>query len=333
MRYYPGANFLIDIPADQFKPPPGLSFAPPPALSSSPPPPPPDDSTGEDAYARRIRLPQANVDTVNTSQPAPKNGSASYGSGTAEPAPTISRAPVRYNLPPAPSELPSSEAELAVALENELEQEEQDEEDAPRSIRPGQRGFAERLMSKYGWSKGSGLGASGSGIINPLRVQVEKQKKKPDSEGGGLVGPRTGTIVGGKKSASANKEEGKFGIMSEVVILKGMVDGMDLDAEMGNEDGGLMQEIGEECGDRYGRVERVFIDRNHRMHAPVFVKFTSQLSALRVRLFVLALGLLTDWKPRLSMHWREGYSMETLSWQDSSTHKSSSVANTTNGNA
>lgn len=109
-------------------------------------------------------------------------------------------------------------------------------------------------MSKYGWSKGSGLGASGSGIVNPLRVQVEKQKKKPDSEGGGFVGPGgMGKIVGGKRKggAGAEAEEGKFGAMSEVVILKGMVDGMDLDAEMESAgDGGLMQEIGEECGEK-----------------------------------------------------------------------------------
>lgn len=106
-------------------------------------------------------------------------------------------------------------------------------------------------MSKYGWSKGSGLGASGSGIVNPLRVQVEKQKKKPDSDGGGFVGPGgRGKIIGGKKrgGCDAGSEEGKLGVISEVVVLRGMVDGMDLDAEMG--DGGLMQEIGEECGDK-----------------------------------------------------------------------------------
>lgn len=43
--------------------------------------------------------------------------------------------------------------------------------------------------------------------------------------------------------------------MSEVVVLKGMVDNMDLDAEMvGSDsnggDGGLMQEIGEECSEK-----------------------------------------------------------------------------------
>ena len=109
-------------------------------------------------------------------------------------------------------------------------------------------------MSKYGWTKGSGLGASESGIVNPLRVQVEKQKKKPDSEGGGFVGSGgKGKIVGGAKKGNPNvqAEIGKFGPMSEVIILLGMVDGMDLDAELeGAGDGGLVQEIGDECGEK-----------------------------------------------------------------------------------
>ncbi|EPQ63059.1 hypothetical protein BGT96224_47B [Blumeria graminis f. sp. tritici 96224] len=41
-----------------------------------------------------------------------------------------------------------------------------------------------------------------------------------------------------------------------------------------------MQEIGDECADKYGRVERVYIHRSDAT-AKVFVKFTSQLSALR----------------------------------------------------
>ena len=160
---------------------------------------------------------------------------------------------MRYNLPPAPAELPKSEAELEMALRVEDRGEEEPEsDDIPRSLRPGQRGFAERLMSKYGWTKGSGLGASGSGIVNPLRVQVEKQKKKPDSEGGGFVGPGgRGKIIGGKKGGTTAAEGGKFGAMSEVIILEGMVDGMDLNAELESAgDGGLMQEIGEECGEK-----------------------------------------------------------------------------------
>lgn len=171
------------------------------------------------------------------------------------PAPSISRAPVRYNLPPPPPEIPSSEAELADALGNEeSDPEETNTDEAPRSVRPGQKGFAERLMSRYGWTKGSGLGASGSGIVNPLRVQVEKQKKKPDSEGGGFVGPGgRGKIIGGKRGGASKSETeaGMFGAMSEVIVLHGMVDGLDLDAEMERaEDGGLLQEIGEECGEK-----------------------------------------------------------------------------------
>ncbi|KAK1770892.1 hypothetical protein QBC33DRAFT_526081 [Phialemonium atrogriseum] len=69
--------------------------------------------------------------------------------------------------------------------------------------------------------------------------------------------------------------------MSEVVVLRNMLEGMpDLMAEM---EAGLAQEIGEECGERYGRVERLFIDVEDRQ---VFIKFTDQVSALRVRSFL-----------------------------------------------
>ncbi|EPE36829.1 RNA-binding, RBD [Glarea lozoyensis ATCC 20868] len=253
----------------QFAPPSNYSFAPPPIDPPSPkastvPPPPPLET---------------NPPALELPKPAIIEGA-------------ISRAPVRYNLPPAPSELPSSEAELEQALA--AEPEEGDEltvtEDTPRSRRPGQKGFAERLMSKYGWSKGTGLGADGSGIVNPLRVQIEKRKKKSDAEGGGFRDPPggRGKIIGGKKNVPEKESEtGKFGAMSEVVVLRGMVDGMNLDEEVESAgDGGLMQEIGDECDEKacsflqYGRVERVYIDRNGET-PKVFVKFTNQLSALR----------------------------------------------------
>ena len=191
----------------------------------SPPPPPPVDKDASDIYSPS----PVSKDPI----PPPAAPGA------------ISRAPVRYNLPAAPSDIPSSEAELEKALQEE------DEEETPRSLRPGQQGFAERLLSKYGWSKGTGLGADGSGIINPLRVQLEKRKKKSDAEGGGFrdLGGR-GKIIGGKKKV-ADDEAGRFGPMSQVIVLRGMVDGMDLDAEVeGDGDGGLMQEIGDECGEK-----------------------------------------------------------------------------------
>lgn len=155
-------------------------------------------------------------------------------------------------------------------------------------------------MSKYGWTKGSGLGADESGIINPLRVQVEKRRKKADADGGGWAEPGSkGKIIGGKR-----KEEnaGKFGAMSDVIVLRNMLENMpNLQEEIA---GGLGQEIGEECGEKvcrsglqsvlcseltvlqYGRVERLYIDQQSRR---VFIKFTNQVSALRVSITVPSL--------------------------------------------
>jgi splicing factor 45 len=161
---------------------------------------------------------------------------------------------VRYNFPAAPAEIPASEEELEQALQEAEDAEDGGEpmdtdEPAPRSTRPGQKGFAERFMAKYGWTKGSGLGASGTGITTALKVKVEKGKKRADTEKGGFVssGGR-GKIIGGKRKGG-DDDEGQFGAMSEVILLKGMVDGLDLDVEMGAE-GTLVQEIGEECGDK-----------------------------------------------------------------------------------
>ncbi|EEH08766.1 conserved hypothetical protein [Histoplasma capsulatum G186AR] len=288
--------------------PPGLNFAPPPNLNEprserqdseglSEPAPAvsttivPDDATGEDAYARRLRMSQNYISpdpgSTNIPIPPPPPTSSSEPLRPQPPPPdqvfasaTISRAPVRYTLPPAPEEIPATEAELEATFAKEEDRKQEPDGEGYRSLRPGQKGFAERLLSKYGWTKGSGLGASGEGIVKPLQVKLEKQKKKPASEGGGLATPAgRANIVGGNQKKS---EDGKFGRMSEVVVLHGMVDGMDLDAELENgEGGGLMQEIGDECAEKYGRVERVFIDRNSPGKIPVFVKFTSQLSALR----------------------------------------------------
>lgn len=160
------------------------------------------------------------------------------------------------------------------------------EDEKRRTNLPGQKGFAQRLMSKYGWTAGSGLGAESSGIINPLSVKVEKRRKKPDAEGGGFAEPGgRGKIIGGKtaaasssssSSSAASANAGKFGPMSEVIVLRNMLEGMDnLQDEIND---GLGQEIGEECGDKYGRVERLYIDVDGRQ---VFIKFTDAVSALR----------------------------------------------------
>ena len=191
-----------------------------------------------------------------------------------EPAGTISRAPVRYEVPA--SQLPA-EDDIEPSADTPAE-------DQPRSKKPGQKGFAERLMNKYGWEKGQGLGASGEGITTALIGKVDKSKgqKRSDPDGGRLPAVTMGKIVGGKrrKVEGAPDDDGRFGKMSDVIKLEGLLTGLDVQKEI--EENNLMQEVGEEMGEKYGNVERVFVWREEQGgKGEVFVKFTSQLSALR----------------------------------------------------
>ncbi|KND91515.1 Splicing factor 45 [Tolypocladium ophioglossoides CBS 100239] len=254
-----------------FAPPPESAFAPPPSAFAppprSPPRPPVQDQTGDEAFARRLALSEGQPpQPPSPPPPPPRNPTPPPPSDSA----VISRPPVRYTQP------------------SDVREGEDDEMDSPppilgsagdefgrpqRSTRPGQAGFAYRFMNKYGWTEGTGLGADESGILNPLRAQVEKRRKKADADGGGWAEPGSkGKILGGRRK----EEQGKFGKMSEVVVLRNMLENMpDLQTEISE---GLGQEIGEECGEKYGRVERLYIDQEARQ---VFMKFTDQVSALR----------------------------------------------------
>ncbi|ATY66510.1 G-patch DNA repair [Cordyceps militaris] len=213
-------------------------FAPPPSYGAVPPPPAsPPTTTG-----------------VAPTPPDNASGDDAYARRLAiSSSTTISAAPILYTTTEPQQDPPPSSS-------------------SPRSALPGQAGFAHRLMAKYGWASGTGLGADSSGIVNPLRVQVEKRRRKADADGGGWAEPanKAKIVGGGGKRAGAAQE------LSDVVVLLHMVDNMpDLAAEVEN---GLGQEIGEECGEKYGRVERVYIDTATQR---VFIKFTDQISALK----------------------------------------------------
>lgn len=203
---------------------------------------------------------------------------------------TISRAPVRYNsqMPTGnnPTDVPEPPIDAYIGPAPSAE-----EANQPRSNRPGQKGFAKRLMESYGWEKGQGLGAKGEGITTAIVAKAEKRKKLPDAEGGGWARPANmGKIVGGKKrkveGGDGEVEEenvnvdGKFGPMSSVVKFEGMLKGLDVAKEI--EEKNLLQEIGEEMGKEYGVVERIFVWRaSAGGDDGVFIKFTSELSALK----------------------------------------------------
>lgn len=141
---------------------------------------------------------------------------------------------------------------------------------------------AKRMMEKMGYEEGKGLGATGEGITTALKVQAEKRKKKSDAQGGGFATPAAmGKIVGGKKTkkTDADEDDGPHGKMSAVVKFEGMLKGMDVDKAI--QDEGILQEIGDEMTE-FGKVERLKIWRDHEGgNDEVFIKFTSQLSALR----------------------------------------------------
>ena len=271
--------------------PPAPPPPPPPAAEPAPTPPPVAKAPDADimtkradaaakiaAFKARFAGQAQKPPTPPPAQPAPEiqqvASPAPPPESEQEPNTTIARAPVRYNIPaPTEGDTPmdsnGSDAPTPPAEQG-------------RSSRPGQKGFAERLLKRYGWEKGQGLGASGSGITTAIVAKAEKRKKRPDSEGGGWAAPANmGKIVGGKKrklDPSAPPAEAE--ITSEVVKFEGMLDNLDVGREI--EEKNLMQEIGEEMQAQYGNVERVFVWREEMGGAnEVFVKFTSAASAVR----------------------------------------------------
>ncbi|KAK0708784.1 hypothetical protein B0T21DRAFT_298579 [Apiosordaria backusii] len=275
----------------QFAPPASFSFAPPPMS------PPrvgniPDAATGDDAYARRMALSQQPPPPPPESNPLPPPPPPNPTNAA-----TISRAPVRYSPPPPQTQGDPDAMDLDSSPSDQEEGVDYSSIDVgslPQKAR-GQA-FATKLMSKYGWTAGTGLGASSSGITTALSVQPLKRKKKSDAEGGGFRDPAAaqGRIIAPKSLSNPAPQQqqqqqhqqqpnntGNGGEISRVVVLRDMLLNMpDLASEI---EAGLGQEIGEECGERYGRVERLFIDQNDKLgeNKRVYIQFVEEVSALR----------------------------------------------------
>lgn len=121
--------------------------------------------------------------------------------------PTISSDPVFYDTP-APSSKPS--------------------DDELRGSHPGQKDFASRLMSKYGWEKGQSLGSSTKGLVTPLLAKHDKDRKG------------TGTIINRNK---IKEDYGPHGKMTRCIVLANVVG-------LGEVDEDLADEIGQECREK-----------------------------------------------------------------------------------
>jgi splicing factor 45 len=191
--------------------------------------------------------------------------------------------------PPPPPPAPSGGADYSAPFQPNVQAAAEEEPQRIGNPREAAGKFAERMLKKYGWEKGQGLGAHNDGITTAIVAKAEKRKKLADAEGGGFAAPKNmGKIVGGKKrktepdswdqTPSGGDDAGHRNI-SEVIKLSGMLTNLDVDHEIQNND--LLQEIGDEMA-RNGVVERLFIWREEDGGGnEVFVKFVNQVSALR----------------------------------------------------
>lgn len=101
-------------------------------------------------------------------------------------------------------------------------------------------------MAKHGHVKGQGLGASGSGIAQPLVMERVKAAKAPKgsevevpkgAKGMGIAGKAMGRLVNANAEEKNRAELEKYGESSRIVVLTNMVGVEDVDEDLQTEIG------------------------------------------------------------------------------------------------
>ncbi|OAV87069.1 hypothetical protein PTTG_29590 [Puccinia triticina 1-1 BBBD Race 1] len=160
---------------------------------------------------------------------------------------------------------------------------------------PGQPDFARRLMDKYGWKEGQGLGANESGRTSILTVAAapsapggsKKRKENPgDLAMPGAAGPQKigsmakgrGVVIDEGKSQRDLEEKIRYGEPTRIVYLTNVVAVEEVDDELATEIEAR----------KHGIVERCFVR--------IVQRGDSADPSEKVRVFIVYSGLVGAWK-------------------------------------
>ncbi|CAG8457562.1 10319_t:CDS:2 [Paraglomus occultum] len=147
---------------------------------------------------------------------------------------------------------------------------------------PGEE-FAQRMLAKYGWQEGQGLGKSEQGISEPLIVQKTDARTAIISNVSTNSTARFSDSLATKaNTVDRTNSPPDTETMSRVVLLTNMVG-------PGEVDDMLQEETADECNEKYGTVERclIFEVPNGQLSddeaVRIFVKFVGQEAAIKAK--------------------------------------------------
>ncbi|CAG8458224.1 11148_t:CDS:2 [Paraglomus brasilianum] len=143
--------------------------------------------------------------------------------------------------------------------------------------------FAQRMLAKYGWQEGQGLGKSEQGISEPLIVQKTDARTAIISNVSTNSTARFSDSLATKaNTADRINSPPDTEAPSRVVLLTNMVG-------PGEVDDTLQEETADECNEKYGTVERclIFEVPNGQLSddeaVRIFVKFVGQEAAVKAK--------------------------------------------------